>query len=129
MATSKNTDYPENTRFIEVVSDYLDKPYSAYSLAGELGFRTKESTFYHLFSHRNRLSLDILVKLCRRFPQVNPNYILTGEGQPLKLDKTPLEDALNLANDEIKELKKELKTCKEFNKLKDELIKSLKGDK
>lgn len=46
--------------------------------------------FSDLKANRQQASLKFIENLCSNYPQVNKNYILTGEGQPLK---TPINMA------------------------------------
>lgn len=55
----------------------------------------------HVFSGRNRVSLDVVQKILSRFPELSPAWLLLGEGEMLK----PLgnfEGALDLSRSSVK---------------------------
>ncbi len=41
------------------------------------------SSLSHLLSERNLPGMDLLTKMCREFPGLNPGWLLLGEGEPI----------------------------------------------
>ena len=57
---------------------------SAAQFADEIG--VQRSSVSHILTGRNNPSLDIILKILQRFPEVNSDWILTGNGAMLKSD-------------------------------------------
>jgi transcriptional regulator with XRE-family HTH domain len=55
------------------------KGFSAMSFADKLGIQ--RSGLSHLFSGRNRPSLDLILKILETFPEVSPRWLLQGTGE------------------------------------------------
>ena len=61
---------------------------SAAAFAEEIG--VQRSSISHLLSGRNKPSLDFVLKVVQRFPQVNLYWLLNGKGSfPAKEQKEP----------------------------------------
>jgi len=56
--------------------------YSASQFANEIGIQ--RSALSHIMSGRNKPSLDFVLKLLTRFPEVNSEWILFGKGSMFK---------------------------------------------
>ena len=52
------------------------------SFADKIG--VQRSTISHILSGRNSASLDFVTKIINHFPDVNVNWLITGQGEPLK---------------------------------------------
>ncbi len=70
------------TRIVEVMS-FLRL--TAVALAENIG--VQPSSVSHILSGRNKPSLDFVNKLLSRYPQIDSNWLLRGEGKMLKSDK------------------------------------------
>lgn len=51
----------------------------------------------HILKGRNNPSLDFIQKILRRFPQVNPDWLILGEGEMYRSSETPSQNSLNLS--------------------------------
>ncbi len=60
---------------------------TAQGFADKIGMQ--RSTLSHIFLGRNKPSLDMLTKISDAFPEVSMDYIIAGEGELLKPDKSP----------------------------------------
>ena len=54
------------------------KQLSPSQFAEEIG--VQRSNISHLISGRNKPSLEFIQKIIKRFPDINPDYLLSGEG-------------------------------------------------
>lgn len=52
---------------------------SAAEFAGRIG--VQRSSMSHVMSGRNKPSIDFLEKIIRAFPEVDPRWLITGEGE------------------------------------------------
>ena len=69
---------------LEKILDYYSLTASA--LADEIDFN--RSTISHLISGRNRPSLDFVMKLMKKFPELNLEWLVTGKGHfPPSIEK------------------------------------------
>lgn len=62
----------------------------------------QRSSISHLISGRNKPSLEFIQKMLTRFPEINPEWILTGQGQMLKNENSPETGTLPLENSRAK---------------------------
>lgn len=69
-------------RIVEVMS-FLRL--TAVALAENIG--VQPSSVSHILSGRNKPSLDFVNKLLSRYPQIDSNWLLRGEGKMIKSDK------------------------------------------
>ena len=72
------------------------KNISASKFADEIG--VQRSSISHILSGRNNPSLDFIQKTLHRFPDISPDWILTGKGSmylQADLFSTPVEDKTN----------------------------------
>lgn len=60
--------------------EYLDL--NAASFSSEIG--VQRSSISHILSGRNQPSFDFLVKISRKYPQINTEWLLTGAGNIAK---------------------------------------------
>ncbi len=58
---------------------------SASQFADEIN--VQRSGISHILSGRNNPSLDLVMKIIKKFPEIDIEWLLTGKGQMLKLDK------------------------------------------
>lgn len=74
------------SRFLEVINELQ---ITAYTLEKENGVKNAQAKVSHYKKGVTKsISLDIIVGLCEAYPQVNANYILTGNG-PMFKEETP----------------------------------------
>lgn len=70
------------SRFLEVINELQ---ITAYTLEKENGVKNAQAKVSHYKKGVTKsISLDIIVGLCEAYPQVNANYILTGNGPMFK---------------------------------------------
>jgi transcriptional regulator with XRE-family HTH domain len=91
------------------------KDISASKFADEIG--VQRSSISHILSGRNNPSLDFIQKTLSRFPDISPDWILTGKGSMY------LEPDLFNSIEEHKEVLKP-KTKEIFNSERDNIIKN-----
>ncbi|MEJ2584382.1 MAG: helix-turn-helix transcriptional regulator [Robiginitalea sp.] len=76
---------------LETILKYYDL--SATAFAEEIG--VQRSSISHLLSGRNKPSLDFVLKVVQRFPEVNLYWLLNGKGSfPGKKEQTPPSPAI-----------------------------------
>src|SRR5690554_3661175 len=114
-----------NSRFLKA---FESKGYSGYKLSKEVKI-ISESKLTHIRSGRNEPSRELINALVQKFPDININWILTGEGQMLKVSSktetnkpSPQNDNNELLitqkkliaahEEKIMRLEKELEECK-----------------
>ena len=73
------------------------KNLSPSQFADEIG--VQRSNISHLISGRNKPSLEFIQKIMNRFPDVNPEYILSGHGNILR---DGLQTSLDLSSLSVK---------------------------
>ena len=66
-------------RILEVLKA---KNFSPSQFADEIG--VQRSNISHLVSGRNKPSLEFIQKIIKRFPDINPDYLLSGLGNMLR---------------------------------------------
>jgi len=74
-----------------------NKDLSASQFADEIG--VQRSSVSHVLSGRNKPSLDFITKVILRFPDINPEWLLTGRGVMLSesaSDDFPVTDSIPL---------------------------------
>ena len=54
---------------------------SSYRLTQELN--VSSGALYHIISGKNKLSINIVDKICKLYPKVNKKYLLKGIGEPI----------------------------------------------
>ncbi|QQX76101.1 MULTISPECIES: helix-turn-helix domain-containing protein [Aequorivita] len=64
------------TKRLEKILEYFNL--SAAAFAEEIDFN--RSTISHLLSGRNKPSLEFVMKLCQKFPEVDMDWLLFGKG-------------------------------------------------
>lgn len=60
---------------------------SPTALADHIGI--SRPVISHIFSGRNRPSLEVVQKIASHFPEVNRNWLLTGEGEMIRNQNAP----------------------------------------
>jgi len=83
------------------------KNLSASQLADETGIQ--RSIMSHVMNGRNKASLDFIMRILKRYKDVNPDWLLFGKGPMIK-DNTLFD---NEQNDQLEELKRENQALKE----------------
>lgn len=76
-------------RFKEILED---NNITASALADEL--EIQRSSISHLLSGRNKPSLDFILKLLGKYPEINMYWLLNGNGTKHKADKVALKEKL-----------------------------------
>jgi hypothetical protein len=56
-------------------------PISSYRITQELGLSS--GAVYHVLSGKNKLSKNIIDKICNLYPEVSKKYLLKGVGEPI----------------------------------------------
>jgi len=69
------------------------KNISASKFADEIG--VQRSSISHILSGRNNPSLDVVQKILKRFPDINPEWLLAGKGPMIKEKVPDLFDSIN----------------------------------
>lgn len=59
----------------------------------------QRSSISHVTSGRNKPSLEFIIKIKSRFPEILWDWLVTGEGQMLKSDLQEIKEAENKAHD------------------------------
>jgi transcriptional regulator with XRE-family HTH domain len=81
---------------------------SAAQFADEIG--VQRSSVSHILTGRNNPSLDIILKILQRFPEINSDWILTGNGAMVKSDtrkNNAIQQTINLTADLSKNISAE----------------------
>ena len=77
-------------RFLEVINELQ---ITAYTLEKENGIKNAQAKVSHYKKGVTKsISSDIIVGLCEAYPQVNANYILTGNGPMFKTQEGEMEN-------------------------------------
>lgn len=77
-------------RFLEVINELK---ITAYTLEKENGVKNAQAKVSHYKKGVTKsISSDIIVGLCEAYPQVNANYILTGNGPMFKSQEGETEN-------------------------------------
>lgn len=82
------------------------KNLSASQLADETGIQ--RSIMSHVMNGRNKASLDFIMRILKRYKDVNPDWLLFGKGPMIK-DNTLFSNEQNEQVDELKKENRELK--------------------
>ena len=69
---------PINDRFLDVLKYYN---YSGYKISQETNISQSQIT--HIKSYRNKVSDDVMEELLKKFPEINKDWLLTGNGSML----------------------------------------------
>ena len=69
---------PINDRFLDVLKYYN---YSGYKISQETNISQSQIT--HIKSYRNKISDDVMEELLKKFPEINKDWLLTGNGSML----------------------------------------------
>lgn len=102
---------------IERIQQILDtKNLSATQFSEEIGIQ--RSSISHVLSGRNKPSLDFMLKIKGRYPEINLNWLLLGDGKMIEkeisspeiVDETMTNESqqIDFGNKESKETHKEL---------------------
>lgn len=120
----------------EVLTDLLKHlKISANKLAAEIGLKAN-TAIYHVKNGRNNISSELANKITARFPEINYNWLLTGEGDMLKNEEEPATGVQDpnekYENASLQRVQQDLQALaagmtKNFEVLSDAMIESLKG--
>lgn len=102
-------------RFLEVINELQ---ITAYTLEKENGVKNAQAKVSHYKKGVTKsISSDIIVGLCEAYPQVNANYILTGNGPMFKDNNENInKDSHGLQIDSNKQIKLLLEVINEQQK-------------
>lgn len=102
-------------RFLEVINELQ---ITAYTLEKENGVKNAQAKVSHYKKRVTKsISSDIIVGLCEAYPQVNANYILTGNGPMFKDNNENInKDSHGLQIDSSKQIKLLLEVINEQQK-------------
>lgn len=78
------------TRIKEIMEHYY---LTASSFADEIG--VQRSSMSHILSGRNKPSLDFVLKVTKRFPDVNMDWLLNGQGSFLDDNKSEEKSSIS----------------------------------
>ena len=87
---------------LEIILDYYSLSASAF--ADKVG--VQRSSLSHLLSGRNKPSLDFILKITQKFPEVDLYWILNGKGNFPK-DENANQPIASIFKDEFQETKRE----------------------
>jgi hypothetical protein len=88
---------------------------SPYRLTQEL--ELSSSALYHILSGKNKLSKNVIDKICTVYPEVNKRFLMKGIGEPL-IEKKPLEynEYLVVKKADLDDIKNDIKNLYELIK-------------
>lgn len=81
-------------------------PISSYRLTQELNLSS--GAIYHVLNGKNKLSKNMIDKICNQYPEVNKKYLLKGIGEPMLEAKTNDEYVL-VKKQDFEQVKKDIK--------------------
>ena len=83
-------------------------PISSYRLTQELNLSS--SAIYHVLSGKNKLSKNIIDKICSLYPEVSKKYLLKGIGEPIIENKVSNDtDYVLVKKQDLEQVKKDIK--------------------
>jgi len=87
----------DNSAFIERFKELLeDNKLTASALADEI--EVQRSSISHILSGRNKPSLDFVLKLVKRFPDINIYWLLNGVENKVKMSGSSIEKTKEKVN-------------------------------
>jgi hypothetical protein len=88
---------------------------SSYRLTQEL--ELSSSAVYHVLSGKNKLSKNIIDKICNLYPEVNKKYLIKGIGEPI-IEKTLSNDSeyILVKKEDLDDIKNDIKKLYEIIK-------------
>ena len=88
---------------------------SSYRLTQELNLSS--GAVYHVISGKNKLSKNIIDKICNFYPEVNKKFLVKGIGQPIT-EKTPTNNAeyMLVKKEDLDDIKNDIKKLYEIVK-------------
>lgn len=86
---------------------------SSYRLTQEL--KLSSSAIYHVLSGKNKLSKNIVDKICSLYPEVSKKYLIKGIGEPI-IENKPSADSeyILVKKEDFDQVKKDIKTLFEI---------------
>ena len=98
---------------IQTVLDELG--ITSYRLTQEL--ELSAGSLYHILSGKNKLSKNIIDKICTLYPEVNKKFLVKGVGEPI-IEKTPSNDTeyLLVKKQDLEDIKNDIKKLYEIIK-------------
>lgn len=91
MSTNKTT--LSDAKKLQTILDL--KFISANKLAHLLGYKSPASV-YHVVEGRNNLSIDMISKIIKKFPDVNYRYLKDGKEEPILTDQSKIQVQKNM---------------------------------
>ena len=88
---------------------------SSYRLTQQL--ELSSSALYHILSGKNKLSKNIIDKICTTYPEVNKKFLIKGIGEPL-IETKQFEDSeyLLVKKQDLDDIKNDIKKIYEIIK-------------
>ncbi len=82
---------------------------SSYRLTQELNL--SPGAVYHVLSGKNKLSKNIIDKICNLYPEVNKKYLIKGIGEPIIENKTSsgTDEYIIVKKQDFDEIKQDIK--------------------
>lgn len=99
------------------------KNLSASQLADETGIQ--RSIMSHVMNGRNKASLDFILRVLKKYPDINPDWLLFGKGPMIRDNNLFDQDQ----SDELEEVKKQNQQLKKQVDQLNEMIYHLKAEK
>jgi hypothetical protein len=86
---------------------------SSYRLTQELGLSS--GAVYHVLSGKNKLSKNIIDKICTLYPEVNKKYLIKGIGEPIIENKVSNDaEYILVKKQDFDQVKKDIKDLYEM---------------
>jgi hypothetical protein len=83
-------------------------PISSYRLTQELNLSS--GAIYHVLSGKNKLSKNIIDKICNLYPDVSKKYLLKGIGEPIIENKASIDaEYIMVKKQDFDQVKKDIK--------------------
>ena len=90
-------------------------PISSYRLTQELNLSS--GAIYHLLNGKNKLSKNMIDKICTLYPEVNKKYLLKGIGEPTIEPNTNNDsEYVLIKKEDLEQVKKDIKNLQEIVK-------------
>ena len=90
-------------------------PISSYRLTQELNLSS--GAIYHILNGKNKLSKNMIDKICNLYPEVNKKYLLKGIGEPIIEPNISTDSEYILVKkQDLEQVKKDIKNLYEILK-------------
>ena len=98
---------------IQTILDEI--PISSYRLTQELNLSS--GAIYHILNGKNKLSKNMIDKICNLYPEVNKKYLLKGVGEPIIEPNISTDSEYILVKkQDLEQVKKDIKNLYEILK-------------